>query len=319
MKKLTLLKTVATAGAAGYLLCNLVENLIVNRKFEIPEKVSDMVSGSDFDEVRKMREDYIQRLEDHGYEKYTLTTEDGVKLEGFLMRPEKPSDVYVFAAHGYRSTGKEEYCGFSQYYLDRGYNVFFVDHRAAGESEGKYIGFGYYEFRDCLKWLAFMNETFGKDISIILHGVSMGSATVMLMSGADELPENVKLVVADCGYTSAWDEFAYKLSDMHIPTWPLLPAVNKINIRKAGYDFRDTSAINAVRKAKTPFLFVHGGADGFVPTYMVYQLFDACASKDKELMIIDGADHAQSFITDRPKYEAKLDEVIAKYVLKVNS
>lgn len=317
-KKLSLLKTAVGVGAAGYLVCDLVSNLITNRKFVIPQQIGDMVAGANMDDVRALREDYMNRLESHGYERYTMTTDDGVKLEGYLMRPEKPSNVYVFAAHGYRSTGKGEYCGFSQYYLDRGYNIFFVDHRAAGESEGNYIGFGYFEHRDCLKWLEFMNETFGKDISIILHGVSMGSATVMLMSGSPDLPENVKLVVADCGYTSAWNEFEFKLSSMHIPAWPLLPAVNKLNIRKAGYDFRDTSAINAVRKAKTPFLFVHGGADDFVPTYMAYQLYDACASKEKELMIIDGADHASSFVKDRPKYEAKLDEVISKYVLKTN-
>ncbi|MDD7293067.1 MAG: alpha/beta hydrolase, partial [Clostridiaceae bacterium] len=251
-------------------------------------------------------------LEDYGYERYTINADDGTKLIGYLMRPEKPSKNFVFCSHGYRSEGRREFSGISQYYLSRGFNVFLVDHRASGESGGKYIGFGYYEAKDSIRWLEFLNKTFGEDISIVLHGVSMGSATVMLMGGDEALPENVRLIVADCGYTSAWDEFKYKLSAMKIPEKPLLPAVNAINIRKAGYDFRDTSAVDAVKRAKVPFLFIHGGADNFVPTFMVYLLFDACASKLKEMMIVDGADHASSFVAGREQYEAKLDEMLEK-------
>ena len=308
-------KLLAAAGLAvggGYGICDLVSNLLVDRRFVVPEGFGNLVSGADMTDMRAIGEKNRLWLEDYGYERYTINADDGTKLIGYLMRPEKPSKNFVFCSHGYRSEGRREFSGISQYYLSRGFNVFLVDHRASGESGGKYIGFGYYEAKDSIRWLEFLNKTFGEDISIVLHGVSMGSATVMLMGGDEALPENVRLIVADCGYTSAWDEFKYKLSAMKIPEKPLLPAVNAINIRKAGYDFRDTSAVDAVKRAKVPFLFIHGGADNFVPTFMVYLLFDACASKLKDMMIVDGADHASSFVAGREQYEAKLDEMLEK-------
>ena len=315
MKKITkVLAAAAGVGAASYLACDLVSNLVVNRNFTIPEALQNKVSQTDLSYLDELCESYMQWVEDYGYERHRIYTDDGTELIGYHMRPEKPSNVYAFLAHGYRSDGKLEFCGIAQYYLSRGYNVFFVDHRAAGASQGKYIGFGYYESRDSIKWLNYLNDTFGNDIDIILHGVSMGSATVMLMSGSEDLPANVKLVVADCGYTSAVDEFEEKLKEMHLPPKPVIKAVNAINKRKAGYDFNDVRPIDAVRKSTLPFLFVHGDADKFVPTYMVWQLYDACASETKDILIVEGAIHAVSFVTERDKYEAKLDEMIAKAI-----
>ena len=62
-------------------------------------------------------------------------------------------------------------------------------------------------------------------------------------------------------------------------------------------------------------LFAHGTDDSFVPFFMGEQNFAACGSEHKEFLPIEGADHAASFLTDKPKYEAKLDEMIQKYVL----
>ena len=202
-----------------------------------------------------------------------------------------------------------------QYYLSRNINVFICDHRGAASSEGNIIGFGALESKDCIKWLNYLNDTFGSDIKLIIHGISMGSATVMLMTGDPNLPANVKFCVADCGFTSAWDEFTYKLGEMKVPAHPLVEIVNAFNKVYAGYDFKkDTSAIEAVRRAKIPMLFVHGAADAFVPTKMVYELYDACACPDKDILVVEGADHAASFITDQPAYEAKLDKFIEKFV-----
>ncbi len=313
MKKASKLLVAAGAAASGaYLLCDLVSNLLVDRRFTVPEAFGDLVSGADFTEMRELSEKNFRWLEDYGYERYTINADDGTKLIGYLLRPEKPSKLFVFGSHGYRSDGRHEFSAFSQYYLSKGFNVFLVDHRAAGESDGRYIGFDSFEAKDSMKWLAFLNETFGEDISIVLHGVSMGSATVMMMSGDEALPKNVKLVVADCGYTSAWDEFSYKLSEMKIPEKPLMPIINAINKRKAGYDFKDTSAVEAVKRAKVPFLFVHGGSDKFVPTYMIYLLFDACASEIKDMVIIDGADHAASYVVGKEIYEEKLEEMFER-------
>lgn len=305
----------ATAATTGYLiLADLVDKLLVDRRYTVPQEFSDKISGADISSLADLCAINMKWLEGYGYEKYSILSDRGQKLVGYLMKPEKPSDVYVLGCHGYRSDGRREFNAFAQYYLKKGVNVFLIDHVAAGESEGKYISFDRYEHADALKWLTFMTETFGKEIQIIIHGVSMGAATVMMMSGAGNLSRNVKFIVSDCGYTSAWDEFEYKLKALKIPVQPILNTVNAINKHRAGFDFKDTSALESVKKASVPMLFVHGGGDTFVPTYMAYILYDACASRDKDLLIVDGADHAQSFIDGQEAYEAKLDAFIDKFI-----
>ena len=315
MKKKTLLKAAIGAGVVGASLPVLIDMLLINRKFDLPQGAKDAISGADMSDLHALRDDYMNWLENYGYEQHQLITDDGLTLNGYLMKAKEESSIYAFCVHGYRSSGKKEFCGLVQYYLKHGINVFFVDHRGAESSEGNFIGFGAYECKDCIKWLDYINNTFGPDISLILHGISMGSATVMMMTGSDDLPANVKMCVADCGYTSAWDEFTYKLGEMKVPAHPLIEIVNGINKRVGGYDFRDdTNALEAVKRSKTPTLFVHGDADAFVPTKMVYEVYDACACPDKDILVVQGADHAASYITDREAYEAKLDAFVEKFV-----
>ena len=232
------------------------------------------------------------------------------------MRPKKESNVYVFCSHGYRNKGKPEWCYYAKHYVEElGINMFFVDHQAAGESEGKYVGFSSFESRDSLQWLGYMNETFGSDIEIFLHGISMGSATVMLMTGSDKLPDNVRFTIADCGFTSALDEFTYKLENLGLPKKPIIPIMCRYNKMRAGYDFqKDTNALEAVGRAKIPMLFFHGGNDKFVPTYMVHLLYDACSAPYKDKLVVEGADHGESYIIDKEACEKKIDSFISRFI-----
>ncbi len=305
----------AVAVGTSVLVVNVVDNLLVKRKWTMPKALSDAIAGADMSEFDKVKEKNMTAFCSNSFENHAIISDKGKKLTGYFVKAKEPSNVFVFLSHGYRSQGKDEFCVIAQYYLKKGFNVFLVDHVASGESEGDYVTFGAQEHKDCIKWLEYLNETFGKDIQIILHGVSMGAATVMLMSGDEKLPENVKMIVSDCGYTSAWDEFDYKLTDLGVPHKALLKAVNGVNKKKAGFDFKeDTNALESVKRAKVPMLFVHGSADTFVPTYMVNQVYSACASENKDYIIIEGADHAQSFIANAEKYEAKLDEFVEKFV-----
>lgn len=310
--------TAAVSALGTYVLFDTLGRILVDRNFTTPEWLANAVSKSDGSLMEEKSEECKKWLEDYGYERFTMESDDGLKLRGYLVKPKNESKVYVFGAHGYRSDGKGEWAFYAKHYVEElGFNMFFVDHRAAGESEGRYIGFDYFEHKDCLKWLNFLNDTFGKDIQIILHGISMGSATVMMMTGSDELPENVKFTVSDCGYTSAYDEFSYKLEEMGVRRKNILKIANFFNKRKAGYDFeKDTNALKAVKNAKIPMLFVHGGVDKFVPTFMVYEVYENCSSEYKDILIVEGAEHAQSYLFGKEDYEKKIDEFVEKFIEK---
>ncbi len=309
---------VATAAAVGFLggIGYGTFREIMHRNAALPEKLSKIVNkpnenAPQFDPTTDERAIWF---DNQTFEKYTITNSRGFTLAAHLLRAEAPSDVYVFASHGYRNHGRGEFNVMAKFYHDKGYNVFMIDHQAAGESDGTYIGFGYHESRDGMLWLEFMRETFGKDIQIILHGISMGSATVMLMTGNENLPENVKFTVADCGYTSAWNEFAHNFKGWHVPTFPILNVANFFNKKISGYDFKDTDTKEAVAKAKIPMLFIHGAKDDFVPTYMGSQLYAHCGSAHKELYIAPEAAHAESYPIQSAEYEARVNSFIEKYI-----
>ncbi len=317
-KSAFLLGAAAALGGAAYGISDALFKALITREFKVPKAVSKFITEKEEGGENPIENKYkecMQYIKDYGLERYELISDRGQKLRGYLMRPEKPSDVYVFGSHGYRSDGKGEWCYFAKFYVEEmGYNFFFVDHQSHGESEGEYIGFASHEHKDCLKWLGFMNDTFGSDIKIILHGISMGSATVMLMTGNEDLPENVRCTVADCGYTSAMDEFRYKIDTLKLPFKPLIPVISAINHKRAGYDFqKDTDALSAVKNAKVPMLFIHGDKDLFVPTKMVYELYEACTS-EKELFVVSGADHAKSYHIDKEGYEARVKAMVEKYL-----
>lgn len=242
-------------------------------------------------------------------EAVTLTAPDGAVLRGHVLVPEHPNGRLVLACHGAHSSGIGEFCFMAPYFYRNGYTLVMPDHRGCGESDGKYMGYGTHESRDTLLWLRYAEKRF-PDRNIYLLGVSMGGATVLMMSRLVE-DEAVKGVIADCAYTSAWAEFSYQLhTSFSLPDFPILHICNAYCRLLAGYSFHDASPIDAVRQAKRPVLFIHGGKDDFVPTFMQKQLYDACPT-EKVMLTVENAVHARSYYTDPAAYEAALERFMA--------
>lgn len=307
---ITALSAVAVSIGAGFTMFNEV----MNRNAKIYPIVSSKAAEKMVITPENKEDPRILWFREQSPLFYERVNDKGLKLKARMI-PAENSNVYVFCSHGYRSSGLGEYEIMTKFYHDLGYNVFIVDHAAHGESEGKYIGFGYHEYKDCIDWLNWMKEEFDDDIQIILQGISMGSATVMMMSGDENLPDNVKFTVADCGYTTARAEFEYDIKEfMHLPEFPIVGTANIFNKHLNGYDFSDASPIDSVAKTKVPILFIHGDSDTFVPTYMVHQLYASCSTEEKDLLLVKGAGHAESYRTDSGAYEAKVKEFAEKYI-----
>ena len=240
-----------------------------------------------------------------------VKSDDGLKLHATLLRS-KSNKNCVICFHGYTSKGLNDYGSISKFYIEQGFNMLIVDERAHGDSEGTYIGFGVLDRYDVVKWIEYAIKLFGDDVNIMLHGDSMGATTVLLASGLN-LPKNVKAIVADCGFTSAYDVFSHILKrDYHIPKFPIMNVTEVMTRKKAGYGYNDASTLDAVASTDIPILFVHGDKDDFVPTWMSRKNYEACKS-EKELLIVKGADHAESYYTDTPAFENAVKKMIEKY------
>lgn len=289
--------------------------------FPIPKIILNLVTGGIAgndqmpDEYWKNANEKEKWLESQNLQRFEITNKKGMKLKAKLFPSEKQSKVFVLACHGARSSGIGEFSFISKYFHEKGYNLFLVDHRSCGESEGKWMGYGFYESQDTMLWIDFIKKNFGEDVQIVLYGVSMGGATVLMMSGMN-LPENVKGIASDCSYTSAWDEFSYQLkTSFHLPAFPVLYIVNFLSIIMAGYSFKKASPIKALKNAKVPIQFFHGEKDDYVPAYMIKQLFDACPT-EKEMMLIPDAVHAKSYQTHPDMYEEKFNEFFDRVISK---
>ena len=237
-----------------------------------------------------------------------LMSADGLRLHATWF-PQGECKKIVICFHGYTSQGMKDYLGLSGYYLKNGYSMLLVDERAHGESEGKYIGFGCLDRIDALKWINWVLRKCGENVEILLHGTSMGGATVLMMSSL-ELPAQVKGIVSDCAFTSPKEVFSHVLKSMyHLPAFPVMNISNFLNKRFAGYGLDECNAAREVKKAKVPILFIHGSGDTFVPYSMCETMYENCASSKKKL-IIEGAAHAECYYKDTDAYENALTEFI---------
>ena len=218
---------------------------------------------------------------------------------------DQQTDKWVIILHGYRAS-TESVLPIGEQFSKKGYNVLIPSMRACGESDGEYLGMGWLEKEDLKNWIKLIIDE-NKDARIILHGSSMGAATVLMASG-EELPSNVKYIIADSGYTSVWDIFASEAkARFNLPEFPVLNMFEIVAKRKAKYDIKEASALEQVKKSKTPILFIHGSNDDFVPEYMCEKLFDA-AGCEKEKLIINGAGHTDGKYREPETYYNKIFE-----------
>lgn len=238
-------------------------------------------------------------LKTAAYEKWNAVTADGYHLNAVAFSPEEESHKWVLLLHGY--TGwKEELYPIAYQYAQRGYHALVPDMRCSGESDGDFIGMGWTDRIDNMLWL---NQILEKDSTaqIVLHGQSMGASCALMMSG-EKLPSQVSAIVSDCAYTDAYRMFAKQMTDWFgLPSFPLLDSMNLILQLRGGYDLKDASALNAIKKTTLPVLIIHGDQDDMVPVTMAHELYDA-ADSEKELLIIPEAGHAQAADKDPGLY-----------------
>ena len=212
--------------------------------------------------------------------------------------------------HGWRNESIH-FLFLARLYDRMGFNVVVPDLHAHGLSDGDAIGMGWPDRLDVLHWM----NVFRTD-SMVLHGVSMGAATAMMVSG-EPMPVGVKDVrfVADCGYTSAWDEFAEQLRQQFgLPAFPLLHCTSQLCRVRYGWDFREASALEQVKRCRWPMLLIHGDSDLFVPTAMVHRLY-AAKPQPKRLWIVPGTDHARSYLNHPDEYTTRLSDFLPTRVL----
>lgn len=249
-------------------------------------------------------------LEKGASRQISAVTADGYTLIAQEFSASDASHEWALVLHGY--TGwKEEMFPFACWYHEEGYHVIVPDLRCQGESEGDFIGMGWTDHYDCTLWIDYILAQ-DAEAKIVLHGQSMGAATALMMTGEETLSSHVVAVVSDCAYTDAYSMFAEKIKEwFHLPAFPLVDTACLVLKLRGGYDLKDASAIRAVQKSSTPTLFIHGEDDAMISVQMTKDLYEAAACP-KELMIVEGAGHAQAQDKDPDGYYGTIREFLRR-------
>ncbi len=235
----------------------------------------------------------------------------GTCLYADFYEAETPSNVYVISCHGFTGIPSQNSI-FTKRFYEMGYNVILPYSRAHGKSEHKYSTMGWFERFDVIEWIRHI-ISMNSDAKIILHGVSMGAVTVMNTTG-EKLPENVICCIADCGFTSLWEQYCVQIRDIYrLPPDIILNMINPVARVKLGFNLKDNSPFNQVKKSKTPTLFIHGDKDSFVPFWMNYPLYEN-AGCEKERLVVSGATHGASGYTHPEIYWDAVTKFIRKYI-----
>ena len=232
-------------------------------------------------------------------EEWSATSSDGRHLAATHYIPDNPGRRWAILVHGY---GRDQrYTGdYAEVYLEHGYQVLTPDLCASGKSEGQYITMGVKEGEEIAIWANRIKAQY-PDAQIVLHGVSMGAATVLMAAARDDIT-GIAAVIEDCGYTSAYEMFSNQLGVIFdLPEYPIMPCVDVVSGLKTGVKVSDAAPIRVIDRIKAPVLFIHGADDKLIPPSMMDRLYDSCRSKKKKI-IIEGAGHGDSMTTDSETY-----------------
>ncbi len=242
-----------------------------------------------------------------------LINTEGKKLHALYIDAAVPTTKTAVIVHGYTDNAVRMLMIGYLYNKNLGYNVLLPDLQFHGLSQGDAIQMGWKDRLDVQQWIDLVINKYGVDTQLAVHGISMGAATTMMLSG-EKQPTQVKCFVEDCGYTSVWDEFSQEINtEFGLPPFPLLHVASVLSKLKFGWSFTQASALKAVSRCKLPMLFIHGDADTFVPTWMVYQLYEA-KPEPKELWVVPGVIHAQSYLKEPKAYTQHIEDFLMKYI-----
>jgi pimeloyl-ACP methyl ester carboxylesterase len=295
--------------SATYILTNFLVKVALERngvdKIKENPKAKKILLGSeenvDFMNSRKNLASEFSKKEKEIVE---IESFDGTKLVGEIYHCESPKRI-IIAMHGWRSSCGEDFGAMVEFFKENHCTVLYTHQRGQGDSEGNYMGFGLVERYDCFEWVKYITSR--EQLPIYLAGVSMGATTV-LMASSFELPETVKGIIADCGFTSPHAILKHVANNNLKLAYGLIGMIADDMVKKKiKMGTKDYSVAEAMKLNKLPVLFIHGTDDNFVPISMTFENYKSCTAP-KKLLVVPGADHAMSYYTAPAEYEKSLLE-----------
>ncbi len=312
MKKNLFGKIIGTAGAGIALFTSAGVYVVTKFYFKLAFERPKKPSGEDNRLTEQEKKYEPRRQADSAWFRALSSGEvecksfDGLTLKAHYI--EAPNAVRtIILVHGWHGFWDREFASETKWLYENGCNMVAIEQRGHGNSEGKYVTFGLYERFDIVSWAKWLNENKNPQ-NVYLYGKSMGASTVLMAGSDKDLPDNIRGIIEDCGYSDPYAEIVYVGSKSGLAEHPFCDFLNAMVKKKIKISLKDYSPLQAVRKYTLPLLIFHGKGDKFVPAYMANEIYNACAS-EKKLVLIDEAEHCLSFLLDKDTYTKELLEL----------
>lgn len=285
----------ATAAVGYYAMSEHLFNKMIKRKqrydaFGNPEDNEDLIYFGDLEEEIAAWQEATER------ENVYVVSQDDIELAGEWYHPEEDDRRWVIIA---RSNDLNHLAlrNVAMAFHDEGYHALIVDCRGYGNSDGQYVGMGWQDRLDIQAWIDFILEQ-DPEALIALYGVSMSASAVVIASG-EPLPQNVRCVIEDSGFTSAYEFLSEQIRDEYgFRASFIMEGLDTITRLRAKYSLKSASSIRQLRKSDLPTLFIHGEEDEFIPLDHVFRMYHAL-SAEKELYTVPYAGHGEAMFSPR--------------------
>ena len=282
---------------------------MLRRTSAVEERFSELLTPAQRTQIRNARAaerlltyEWLRAMPD--WVPVSVTSDDGVTVVGRTLVAHPESSRWAVLVHGYAGRWHEMIL-YARHWAMQGYNLLLVEQRAHGRSGGRWRGLGYLERRDLVAWVSWLvgqDGPAGPRASVVLHGHSMGAASVLLASAEADMPAQVCAAVGDSAFVSGWTACAHLLGDGGLPEHPTLELMRAALLAQPdGYDIAKAHVLDALRRPGLPVLIIHGAQDSLVPVATAQALYDV-AARPKALLVVPGAGHCQACLADPVAY-----------------
>lgn len=290
-----------------------------------------MVSLQRAKEEGLLRGDFDESFLSLPWEDASAEGPGGVRLGLKVLPASGPAAGSVVFVHGitWNRYGMMKY---AKVFHERKWNAVLLDlpcHGSSGGDPRLYPAFGYLEKDSVVAAARWAASRFPASGLLGLVGESMGAATVLMAApalvplgsgepGGETASPSVDFIIADCPYSSAGAELLARMAALRIPGFAaalVARLVSALLLRLRGFRLEDASPERAVMESPVPILFIHGGADDYVPTAMSIGMAArrrAEGSGPTELLVVPGAKHGRSIVEDPGAWTAAAFDFIAR-------
>jgi len=229
----------------------------------------------------KLDKDYIFHFNED-FEEIFVQMEDGLKLNGLLFKVEDSKGL-IFYLHG-NAGALNSWGSIAPFYTDMGYDVFFLDYRGFGKSEG-HIYSQEQLFADIQTVYDRMKELYNED-KIIALGYSIGTCPATWLASVNK----PAMLILQAPY--------YSLTDVIISIFPFMPRYF-IEYKLETYKY--------ITDCTMPVIIFHGDEDKVIDYNNSVRLKDLLKPNDV-LITLKGEGHNN--ITENALYQSKMESLL---------